>query len=248
MKEIMKIPQTFDNRVFTSNRNPTIRVRCYYTVKEYGGLVTYFEVLDGKRIFNCGVMEKYLHKPLDKFLAEFTEEKLIMINNTKQQDNILPFTPVTIGGTEYKSVLQDWVMKLGLREQGTLMTAVRGCDLTPKLPLDSQERTLTAFIRYSIMNAFDYREIDSEAGCFMQTRIPEDFRASNFGHYPLHYVMHLIHAMEIIGYRCPDGDRSRQAMHVYGKFVRSFHLFPESLSVMQERLSEDRIANNNIVE
>jgi hypothetical protein len=38
------------------------------------------------------------------------------------------------------SVLQDWVTELPLREQGTLLTSVRGCDLTPKYPLDSQER------------------------------------------------------------------------------------------------------------
>src|SRR5258706_71297 len=30
------------------------------------------------------------------------------------------------------SVLQDWVMALPLREQGTLLTAVRGCDDEPK--------------------------------------------------------------------------------------------------------------------
>jgi hypothetical protein len=45
-------------------------------------------------------------------------------------------------GKEFQSVLQDWVCNLPLRMQGTLLTAIRGCDLTPKLPLDSTERNL----------------------------------------------------------------------------------------------------------
>ena len=48
-----------------------------------------------------------------------------------------------------KSVLQNWVMALPLREQGTLLTAVRGCDLTPKFPLDSLERRLVGSIRFT---------------------------------------------------------------------------------------------------
>ncbi|BCM88759.1 hypothetical protein IAD21_00601 [Abditibacteriota bacterium] len=146
-----------------------------------------------------------------------------------------------------KSVLKDWVMELPLREQGTLLTAIRGCDLTPKYPLDSPERTLTAFIRCATMNPFDAREIDAEPGCFMQTKIPPKFKGSSLGHYPLHYVMHLLHAAQIIAYRCPDEQFSAQAQKVYLELVRSFHLNPETESQMTERLNEDRIAGNCIV-
>lgn len=58
-----------------------------------------------------------------------------------------------------RSVLQDWVMELPLREQGTLLTIVRGCDLTPKLPLDSIERRLVGALRFAIMIPADPREV-----------------------------------------------------------------------------------------
>lgn len=152
-------------------------------------------------------------------------------------------------GKTFHSVLQDWVCDLPLREQGTLLTAVRGCDLTPKLPLDSTERNLTAFIRCSIMNAFDEREIDAEVGCFMQSRIDfAIFRPSQFGHYPQHYVSHLIHALEIIGYRCPFPQIMSDARKAYMAFVKSFHLNIETILQMEERLSTDRIATGAIVE
>lgn len=152
-------------------------------------------------------------------------------------------------GKVFQSVLQDWVGGLPLREQGTLLTAIRGCDLTPKLPLNSTERNLTAFIRCSVMNAFDEREINSEIGCFMQSRIDFDiFRPSQFGHYPLHFVSHLIHALEIIAYRCPAELTSDDAYLAYTKFCSSLHLNPETFEQMVERLGEDRIAGNCVVE
>lgn len=145
-----------------------------------------------------------------------------------------------------RSVLQDWVMELPLREQGTLMTAIRGCDLTPKYPLDSPERTLTAAIRYAVMVPVDPREIDSEPGCFMISR-PPTFKASALGHYPLHWVTHLMHAAEVIAYRHPSIPARAQWLSVYENLVDSLHLRPEPQHRMIARLSEDRIAKGNIV-
>lgn len=86
-----------------------------------------------------------------------------------------------------QSVLQNWVMELPLREQGVLLTGARGCDLTPKLPLlDSTERQLVGFLRYCFMNPADPREVGYEPGAFFQPGPPQDWKASEFGHYPLH--------------------------------------------------------------
>lgn len=157
--------------------------------------------------------------------------------------------PTSIQGKFYSSVLKDWVMDLPLRQQGTLLTAVRGCDLTPKFPLDSIERNVTAFIRNSVMNAFDEREVDSEVGCFMQSRIDFDkLKPSVFGQYPLHYVTHLIHALEIIAYQCPIALTSTDALYAYNKFVNSLHLNSETKIQMIQRLNQDRIKDGCIVE
>ena len=77
-----------------------------------------------------------------------------------------------------RSVLQDWVMELPLRFQGTLLTSVRGCDDEPKSWTKtgvafSQGRRLTAYIRCCFMNPADPREVDHEEGAFFQSRPPK---------------------------------------------------------------------------
>lgn len=150
-----------------------------------------------------------------------------------------------------KSVLQDWVMKLPLRYQGGLIVATRGCDTAPKYGddgnvVDSQERRLTQFLRWCVLVAADAREVDVP-GAFFQSRPPIPFKPSALGHYPLHYVMHLVHAFEIVAREHPDDFVSDLALQIYTGFVHSFHLNPETPAQMRDRLTEDRIAKNNVV-
>lgn len=145
-----------------------------------------------------------------------------------------------------RSVLQDWVMELPLREQGTLLTAIRGCDLTPKHPLDSLERRLTSSIRCYVMTAFDPREIDAEPGAFFTSKIPAA-KLSGIGHYPQHWFSHVWHAVEVLGYRHPTPEIRQQWYELYLAFCKDQHTNPETFEQMIERLGEDRIANGNIV-
>lgn len=159
---------------------------------------------------------------------------------------------------DMKSVLQDWVMYLPLREQGTLLTGVRGCDLAPKI-IDciderygcstgegSSERQLVAFLRYCIMNPADEREIDIK-GAFFQSRPPINWKPSQFGHYPEHWYAHIMHCFEVVGYRHPTDNLAYEAFKIYERLVKNLHLNVETKEQMIERLSEDRIANGNVV-
>lgn len=151
-----------------------------------------------------------------------------------------------------KSVLQDWVMELPLREQGVMLTAVRGCDNEPKTWTStgvaySPGRRLTAFIRWCFMNPADIREVDSQEGAFMMSTPPDPFKASEFGHLPQHWYSHVMHALEVIGFRHPIQDTRYKARELYLKMVQNMHLNPELKIAMQERLSEDRIANNTVI-
>jgi hypothetical protein len=151
-----------------------------------------------------------------------------------------------------KSVLQDWVMELPLREQGTLLTAVRGCDTEPKLwtrtgVAYSPGRRLTAFIRYCFMNPADPREVDREEGAFFMSTPPDPFKPSEFGHLPQHWYSHVMHALEIIGYRCPSPNRAITAVRLYQEMVHSLYLNVETRPQMEERLSEDRILSGKVV-
>lgn len=144
------------------------------------------------------------------------------------------------------SVLQDWVMELPLREQGTLLTGVRGCDLTPKLPLYSTERQLVGHLRWCFMNPADPREVGI-VGAFFQPTPPAGWLPSELGHLPLHWVTHIMHCYEVVGYRHPVFHVALDAEAIYRSLVRSLHLYPESRDQMIERLSEDRIASGEVV-
>jgi hypothetical protein len=151
-----------------------------------------------------------------------------------------------------KSVLQDWVMELPLREQGTLLTAVRGCDSEPKTWTKtgvaySPGRRLTAYIRWCFMNPADPREIDYAEGSFFRSEPPDNFKPSEFGHLPQHWYSHAMHALEIVGYRHPNPFVRQTCFNMYHSMVNNLHLNIEYSSQMMDRLSEDRVSTGTVV-
>lgn len=142
-------------------------------------------------------------------------------------------------------------MDLPLREQGTLLTAVRGCDDEPKLWTatgfsESPGRRLTAYIRWCFMHPADAREVDIP-GAFFQSQPPVPFKPSEFGHLPQHWYAHVMHALEVIAYRHPTDAVRDRAYDLYRTMVHNLHLRVEDKGAMIERLSEDRIASGNVV-
>lgn len=157
-----------------------------------------------------------------------------------------------------QSVLQSWVMSLPLREQGTLLTGFRGCDLAPKNLSSinerygcstgecSAERELSAFLRWCCLNPADKREVDIPGAWFRSTP-PLNWKPSQFGHYPQHWYAHIMHCFEVVGYRHPNPKTSGDALTIYKRLVRNLHLNPETKAEMINRLSEDRIAIGEVV-
>lgn len=143
-------------------------------------------------------------------------------------------------------------MGLPLREQGTMLTCVRGCDLEPKSWTStgvsySAGRRLTAFIRWAFMVPADPKEVDSQEGAFMMSTPPNPFKPSEFGHLPEHWYAHAMHALEIIAYRHPNEHVAKQALEMYTKMVHNLHLQPETKDQMIQRLSEDRFTTGTVV-
>lgn len=155
------------------------------------------------------------------------------------------------------SVLQDWVIELPLRAQGTLLTGIRGCDLAPKNPVSideahgcstgecSPERGLSAYLRFCVIRCADPRETDIPGAWFQSN--PPEFKPSQLGHYPLHWYSHIMHCFEVVGYCHPDPGIQSRARFVYLRMVRNLHLNAETRDEMMNRLNEDRIATGNVV-
>jgi len=140
-----------------------------------------------------------------------------------------------------KSILQDWVLNLpGLRHQGVLLTAVRGCDTSPK---EDSSKAITRCMRETMLNCFVGDS--SKSVCFIE-KVSDDelqLRMKNYLHsldnYPCHYLMHSIHAAEIIGYFHPDSHTASRWSTFYRNACHKLHLYPERLDQLNARLLKD---------
>ena len=168
---------------------------------------------------------------------------------TGQDDALKALKPQLI--EQKVSVLQKWAADLPLREQGTLLTAVRGCDDEPKVwfsggVAESPGRRITAFIRWCFMNPADPREVNVP-GAFLQSTPPSPFKPSGFGHLPQHWYGHVMHALEVCAYRHPRTDVAMICFELYAAMAENLHLNVETRKQFVERLSEDRIATGEVV-
>lgn len=142
-------------------------------------------------------------------------------------------------------ILQPWVAALGLRHQGVLISIVRGCDSQPK---HCPSKTLTRAIRGLLLNT--HSADATKAKSFIEVTSPgefwvrfQDFIKNGLDHYPLHWVMHLVHALEILGYyHSADsfhGSHAAVCFDAYKTLCRKLHLNPESKAQMNARLDAD---------
>lgn len=143
-----------------------------------------------------------------------------------------------------KSVLQPWVMELGLRHQGILLTAVRGCDTAPK---NDPSKDLTRVYRAMVLNS--HNGDPAKAASFIDLPSYEELERrmtafrKNLDHYPHHFVMHFMHASQIIGYK----RHKLMALTGYGglwmdlylKMCKGLHVNPETEEQMDARLNAD---------
>jgi hypothetical protein len=143
------------------------------------------------------------------------------------------------------SILQDWVEGLGLRHQGVLLASIRGCDSAPKE--DPSKRFVRCY-RSVVLNA--HCGDASKAKSFIEAVTDDELRErfdtfrKNLDHYPHHYVLHLVHAIEIIGYKHPV-DRVRVLWNsMYLRLCRGLHVNPETEEQLDARLNanEDSFA------
>jgi hypothetical protein len=143
-----------------------------------------------------------------------------------------------------RSILKDWVTRLGLRYQGVLLTAVRGCDNAPK---EDASKDFSRMYRGMILNTHCADPL--KALSFIQVydnpqKEVEIFTAfrKDLDHYPHHFVMHLVHAIEIIGYKHSDLETRYRWNSFYYRLCKGLHTSPESEAELALRLEADEEA------
>lgn len=155
-----------------------------------------------------------------------------------------------------RSVVQEWTTELPMMQQTVLLTAVRGPDGLPKY--HPTKYVLRWYRRCILLSALDgvvlQNPNEANGGSFtgpsvsvppgwdwteaMDRRVTEYLRALD--EVPHHFQMHLMHAVEILGYKHPD-EQVRSWWHqVYLRLVHDMHLWPETEEQLDQRLGDSR--------
>jgi len=136
--------------------------------------------------------------------------------------------------------LKDWVMELGLRHQGVIVSAIRGYDCATK---DDPIKLLARSLRNAILISFDSNPssfIDMVPAGEIKERMKPVLKSLDQFHW--HYIEHVLFAAEIIGYYHPD-EETREIWHwFYTTAVSKMHLYPETKEQLDKRLNADEEA------
>lgn len=163
------------------------------------------------------------------------------------------YSPV---GRRLQPVLQDWVMELPFMQQTVLLTAIRGPDGVAK---EHPAKALVRFLRRCILiSAFDNKALLNPyhpgGGSFTGPSIPgvpvgdkwEEHMVSvakafigSQDSLPLHYYLHVLHAIEIVGYKHSDIRVANFWHHIYFVMAHDLHLCVESQDNLNRRLNDN---------
>lgn len=144
-----------------------------------------------------------------------------------------------------ESALRDWVHDLTFQQQALLMTGMRGPDGCNK---HNAAKAIVRYLRaaickpagnWSCLNDNDF--MWGQYGLFGQWQ--KAFFDDPDG-YPHHFIMHLIHCAEVIGYKHPDDVIREKWNEFYLKATHSFHMHPETEIEMDERLNDFGVSIN----
>lgn len=132
-------------------------------------------------------------------------------------------------------VVQDWLEPLTYKQQTTLLCALRGCDGVTK---DDISKKIVRDLRSVVLKNADggkgFMESNTDWASIRKL-------AANMDRYPMHYIMHLVQAMEIVGYFHPDNEIADYWHKAYEYFcVNKMHMHMETKEENTYRLRDKR--------
>ena len=139
-------------------------------------------------------------------------------------------------------VVLGWVSKCTLKQQTVLLSAIRGCDGVAKN--DISKKFVRKYRNVILKDAAPLPE-KSEVSFMMDAVTDEDIKIflKQPDVYPLHWLMHFIHAIEIIGYNHPDSEVSSFWLTLYMDMCNMLHVNPESKEQNDERLKDNCLSD-----
>jgi hypothetical protein len=139
-----------------------------------------------------------------------------------------------------ESVVKEWISELPFTQQALLMLSLRGPDGVEKY---SGAKFILYFIRDVILKAAYPYDGKFEKGGFMRSDY-ENFSTvadaffDDLDAYPMHFLMHFIHAAEVIGYHHPDDKIRNHWFNFYCFACECLHMKPENQYELNQRLKK----------
>lgn len=138
-----------------------------------------------------------------------------------------------------ETVLHDWVCDQKFQIQALLLTAMRGPDENNKY---NAAKSIIRYLRGVVIkpagnwlgkndNDFmwgEYDKFNAFANTFWQ----------DHDEYPHHFIMHLVHCAEVLGYCHPDEQIGLDWLSFYYNACNAFHMNPETKAQMLNRLND----------
>jgi hypothetical protein len=175
-----------------------------------------------------------------KYLLErLLKKKVDRIYSQLKYISIMPKTKAV------ESVLHDWVHALTFQQQALLMTGMRGPDENNKY---NAAKAITRYLRGAICKPAGNWDGDNDNDFMWGNYNYFIEHADAFWHdhdaYPHHFIMHLIHCAEVIGYKMP-GFQSEYWREFYIEACHAFHMTPETEEQMDKRLNDFGVGVHN---
>ncbi len=134
------------------------------------------------------------------------------------------------------SVIQNWLHEYcSWKEQTVVLCALRGTDScgTPVV------KSITRWIRNITLRNAAPDKTFMRVEPFPNIHTVAESRPLTFDMLPVHYLGHLMHALEVIGYRHPEINISSVAQLAYYRLCDYLHLCPETLEDFTTRLTDE---------
>lgn len=145
------------------------------------------------------------------------------------------------------SVQPEWCLGLTVQQQSVLLLAARGPDgiaKTHPCKRVQQAYRATVLIAARYGRSLHWGERADTFMCLGDFSDDRAWRAIVDGFFqtaddlPHHFLMHLLHGAEILGYKHPNRDFRDRWGDFYRRGVKEFHLTPETEQQMDARLSD----------
>lgn len=138
-----------------------------------------------------------------------------------------------------ETVLHDWVCLLTFQQQALLLTAMRGPDNSAK---HNAAKYMIRYLRGVVVKpAGNWSGANNNDFMWGDYSLFSEYSRSfwdDHDEYPHHFIMHLVHCAEVIGYKHPDIRTRHNWNWFYLKACESMHMRPESEIEMDLRLND----------